>query len=173
MVGSATFGTPIRYSIEVVTIEAFYETHIDKLYTFCLYRTGNRFVAEDLASTAFLKFFKSPWQRLENPVGYLYTICRNVIIDYYRKEKPQVSLEKLVSVGLEPSATTDTETPFIIEEVLKEMNALPEDQKEVLLLQYVQDLDNKTIAQVLGKTESAVKSLAHRGIETLRAKLNK
>lgn len=144
---------------------------MDKIFNYCLYRTANRFVAEDITSDTFLKFFKSNWQRLESPVSYLYAICRNVITDHYRSYKPTVSLETLLEQGVEFGATDDSEKRLIIIEILKKVDTLPEEQKEVILMQYVQDLDNKTIGQIIGKTESAVKSLAHRVLETLRREL--
>ncbi len=120
-----------------------------------------------------MKFFKTNWPRLENPVGYLYKICRNIIIDYYRKTKHEFSLEKLQDAGIEMETYQNHEEKMLVEQILKEVNGLPEEQKEVLLMQYVQDLDNKTISQVIGKSESAVKSLAHRGLETLRETFSK
>lgn len=149
----------------------FYEAHVDKIFNFCLYRTGNRFVAEDLTSTTFLKFFKAKWQSFENPTAYLYTICRNVIVDHYRSHKQTVSLETLLEQGVDFGATDDSEKRLLIIEILKKVETLPEDQKEVILMQYVQDLDNKTIAQTMGKSESAIKSLAHRALETLRREM--
>lgn len=129
-------------------------------------------MAEDITSTTFLKFFKSDWQKLKQPVAYLYTICRHAIIDYYRENKHQVSLESLLEQGQDVGATFETDKRLLMMEALKVIDNLPHDQKEVILLQYVQDLDNKTIGQIMEKSESAVKSLAHRGLETLRLKMN-
>lgn len=129
-------------------------------------------MAEDVTSTTFLKFFKTNWQRLENPVAYLYTVCRNSLTDYYRKNKYTFSLETLLEQGRDIGATFDSDKRLLIMEAFKAIEELPPDQKEVLLMQYVQDLDNSTIARSMEKSESAVKSLAHRGLETLRSKLN-
>lgn len=151
------------------TIEALYEAYVDKIYNFCLYRTGNRFVAEDITSTTFMKFFKSKWQKVENPVAYLYTICRNTIIDHYRREKqPTVSLETLMEQGVDFSETFDFEKRLLNMQVFDVVHKLPEDQREVIVLHYVEDLDIKTIALALGKTEASIKSLGHRALETLR-----
>ena len=157
----------------MVDIEAFYDSHVDKIYNFCLYRTGNRFVAEDLASSTFLKFFKAKWKQVDNPKAYLYSICRNVIADHFRSSKSDFSLDTLLEEGQDFGATEDHEKRLLYSQAISEIQKLPEDQKEVILMQYVEDLDNKTIAQSLGKTESAVKSLAHRGLTTLRDKMNR
>ncbi len=152
-------------------MEEFYVAFIDKIFTFCLYRTGKWQVAQDLTSATFLKFFKTNWRLYENPTAYLYTVCRNTIIDYYRQRKETVSLETLIESGHEVGATFDNDQRLLMMEIFKEIEKLPTDQKDVVLMRYVQDLDNKTIAQVLSKTEAAVKSLAHRGLTTLRGKL--
>ena len=154
-------------------IDQFYQKYVDQIYNYCFYRVGNHFIAQDLTSETFLKFMQSKWQKMTNPVAYLYAICRNLIIDHYRKhESHNLSLEDLIKQGAEFGFEIDSEQKLVLAQVLTEVNQLSEDQKEVLLLQYVQDLDNATIALTLDKSEAAVKSLAFRGLETLRKKLN-
>lgn len=62
------------------------------------------------------------------------------------------------------------EQKLIIDQILAAMRLLPEDQREILEMKYVHDLDNRTIAEATQKSEAAVKSLAYRGLETLRKK---
>ncbi|MCL5090413.1 MAG: RNA polymerase sigma factor [Patescibacteria group bacterium] len=156
----------------MTNFEDFYNQQVDRIFNFCYYKTGNRFLAEDLTSETFLRFLKSRRLRLDKPVAYLYQISRNLIIDHYRKHKEQ-SLETMQENGLEISLKPNFEKMVLVKEALEEIKKLPEEQMDVLLMQYVQDLDNQTIAKALGKSESAIKSLAHRGLETLRKKLNK
>lgn len=149
----------------------FYDTYIDKLYNFALYKTGHKQVAEDIAGETFLKYFRSN-SKIKNPQAYLYQICRNLIIDYYRTGGRLQSLDVLVENGLEPSHIPDNLARAQFNQILEAINTLPIDQRDVLLLQYVQDIDNKTICTIMDKSESAVKSLAYRGLETIRARLN-
>lgn len=150
----------------------FYDQKIDKIFNYCYYKTGNRFVAEDLTSISFLKFFKSNWHNLQNPVAYIYKICKNEIANYYRGKEKTISLDELLANGMEPGQNYDFEKKILIDQTISEINKLPTDQKDALLLQYVQDLDNKTISEILGKSESAIKSLAHRGLTAIRENFN-
>lgn len=150
----------------------FYDQEIDKISNYCYYKTGNRFVAEDLTSISFLKFFKSNWQKLQNPVAYLYKISKNEIAKYYRGKEKAISLDELATNGMEPGQNHNFEEKILVDQTISEINKLPTDQKDVLLIQYVQDLDNKTISEILGKIELAIKSLAHRGLTTIGENFN-
>ncbi len=152
--------------------EAFYETYVDKIYTFCYYRTKMHEVAEDITSETFLRFYSKNGINMSNPVAYLYTICRNLIVDHYRLQSKTVSLGQFSPDSAIFSGIEDHEQKLMISQMLEAMKKLPEDQKEVLEMKYVQDLDNQTIAETIGKSESAIKSLAYRGLETLRKKFS-
>lgn len=156
----------------MINFEDFYDQQVDRIYNYCCYKTNNRFVAEDIASTVFLKFFKSKWQKLDKPVAYLYKICHNELVNYYKQQGKTCSLETLCDNGQDPSIDLNLENRALVRQILEQISQLPEDQRDVLLMQYVQDLDNKTIGHVLNKSESAVKSLAHRGLETIREKVD-
>ena len=153
----------------MASLEDLYESNIDKLFSFCLYKTGSRRDAEDLASDSFMKFLSHDGMSKDNPQAYLWTIARNAVTDYYRTRHPQVSWETLLEQGRDLVTSFDPVRLVLVKEMYESIERLPEDQRDVLLMQYVQDLDNETIAQALGKSEGAVKSLAHRGVESLRA----
>lgn len=151
-------------------IEQIYSDYIDKIYNFCLWKTGNRFIAEDLTSSSFMKFVKAKGEKKRYPVAYLYQICRNEIINYFKRQKNR---EVPLSVLIESQAESDEnnwENKILATQVLEEIQKLPDEQREVLVLKYVQDLDNKAIEKIIGKSEAAVKSLIYRGLETLRKK---
>lgn len=121
-----------------------------------------------MVSESFLRFMKAHGLEKKQPVGYLYMICRNIIYDHYRQAKHTTSLENLMAQGVDFAVSPNYEQQVVYNQILSSIQELPEDQKDVLLLQYVQGLDNRTIANALGKSESAVKSLSYRGLETLR-----
>ena len=153
-----------------------YEYYFPKIYSFVVKRTGEKESAEDIVSLTFTQAFVhlEKYECRSCTFGaWLYKIATNKLIDHYRKhESHNLSLEDLIKQGAEFGFETDSEQKLVLAQVLTEVNQLSEDQKEVLLLQYVQDLDNATIALTLDKSEAAVKSLAFRGLETLRKKLN-
>jgi len=151
---------------------SFYEDHADKIYNFCFWRIGNKEDAQDITSEAFLRFVKNKGLDKQYPQAYLYAICRNLIADHYHSKKGMVSLEQLVEQGREPAGETNTEQALDLTQIYQEMNALPDDQREAMVLRYVQDLNTATMCRVLDKTEASVKSLLYRGLETIRNKIN-
>lgn len=152
--------------------EAFYEAYVDKMYTFCLYRTGVREVAEDITSEAFLRFYTNNGLTMDHPVAYLYAICRNLVVDHYRRQHKTVSIEQFSPEDPVFGREENNEQKMMVNQLWEAMTVLPEDQKEVLEMKYIQDLDNQAIAEIIGKSEAAIKSLAYRGLETLRTKFS-
>lgn len=150
--------------------KAFYEEYVDKIYSFCYYRTANREEAEDITSEAFLRFYSSDGLNKPNPTAYLYVICRNLIIDHWRKHNKTVSFGQFSIDDAMFGREENKEQKLLIDQILESMKLLPEDQRDVLEMKYVHDLDNRTIAGATQKSEAAVKSLAHRGLDTLRKK---
>jgi RNA polymerase sigma-70 factor (ECF subfamily) len=57
--------------------------------------------------------------------------------------------------------------------VLRELERLPKNERHILLLSSLEELDNREIAAVLGKTESAVRALLFRARTRLRERLEK
>ena len=57
------------------------------------------------------------------------------------------------------------------EQLYDALQRLGEDQRQVIILKFMQELDNATVAKVIGRSEAAVKSLQHRGLVALRRTL--
>ena len=62
--------------------------------------------------------------------------------------------------------------PAVDQDMIRELSALlgqlTEDQRQVLLLKFMENLNNKEVAAILGKPEGAVKSLQHRALRALK-----
>lgn len=153
------------------TLTKFYEEYADSIYNYCYWRIRDKKEAEDLTAEAFLRFVRQNGLTKEFPKAYLYAICRNLLIDYFRAKKPAISLDVLLSSGFEPESKYDIEQQAELGLVYTEVESLPYDQREAIILRYQQDLDIKTISQILEKSEAAVKALLSRGLESIRKKL--
>jgi RNA polymerase sigma-70 factor (ECF subfamily) len=53
------------------------------------------------------------------------------------------------------------------------LDGLTDEQRQVIVLKFLEDLDNRSIAEVIGKSEGSVKSLQHRALRSLRRLLEK
>ena len=142
--------------------------------------------AEDLAQIVFLQVYKSA-KRYESRAKFstwLFTIARNLCLNEIRRRSrhPADSLEEAhaehedqprqqfedQSNVLPPEQLLHGELAQKIEEALA---GLPENQRTAILLCRQEELSYEEIAEILGCSLSATKSLIHRGRETLKEKL--
>jgi RNA polymerase sigma-70 factor, ECF subfamily len=149
-----------------------YERYYQGIYRYVYYRVGDSCLAEDLTGDIFMKMLHGMESYSIQGVpfsAWLYRIARNRIIDHMRRqpEKSNVSLEE-ARVETIASGENTLENALERDELLKAVQVLTDDQRQVILLKFIEDLDNASIAAVLGKTEGAVKSLQHRALDTLR-----
>lgn len=152
---------------------SYYNQFKDKIYAYFLYRVGFDIkLAEDLTSEAFLKAFKKFEDfDLDKPFQpWIFAISHNHLVNHYKASKREVPLDEIE--GLAKSAGVKYEEKFELERVMKIINQMEESDKEVLLLRYVQGLDNSEIAEVLEKEEGAVRTQISRSLFKLRQIIN-
>ncbi len=152
-----------------------YDDYFARIYAYIYHRIGDSRVAEDLAADVFLRVLESvkadkAWQT--SLTGWLYRIAHNLVIDYYRRQSKRDGPgldERLVAAAESTSLRIDT---LLVQEQLRAaIQTLTEEQQQVVVLKFVEDLDNAEVAEILGKTEGAVKALQHRALVTLRRAL--
>jgi RNA polymerase sigma-70 factor (ECF subfamily) len=83
---------------EEIDWEATYREYLPRVYNFFRYRLGDRALAEDLTAATFEKAWRgrSRFRRdLSAFSTWLFTIARNVAIDHFRKQEPDIPLEAI------------------------------------------------------------------------------
>ncbi len=133
---------------------------------------------DGLANEVLLRGFRNIHDFEGNEIqfrAWMFTIARNLLIDERRKRSRRPD-----SVATEPAEMPDTPSPGageeftdrIVDERLRHhLDALSDDQRDVLLLRVVADLSIEDTAEALGKSQGAVKALQHRAVKTLRKRL--
>jgi len=148
-----------------------YERYYTGVYKYIFYRVGDQVMAEDLTMEVFVKSMEAIDGFTFRGVpfsAWLYRIASNLVIDHFRRLPAQAELsleEKLVSSS-EPSAQV-LESEFTHQALRHALSELTEDQQQVVILKFVDGLSNHEVAQLLGKTEGAIKSLQHRALASL------
>ena len=153
---------------------ALYELYIDQIYNYIYFRTSNGKDAEDICSRVFIRALNHI-ERYEDR-GYpfsawLYRIAHNLVVNWYRDSE---RVEEISLLDQYPPPTVDGSVEERIEQIdekeqlLKVINSLPEDRKELLILKHVEGLTNYEIGQIMDRTEGAIKALYHRTLESLR-----
>jgi RNA polymerase sigma-70 factor (ECF subfamily) len=153
-----------------------YQSHHPAIFRYLFYRTGDRLAAEDLTGDVFLKMV----QALPHFTGgmtafraWLYQIARNLSIDHLRKGRAhpiQALNDDQPSTGADPARVS--EGNMSSEALLSAINRLNDDQKDVLLLRFIEGLPLAETARTLHKSEDAVKGLQRRALIALRESLN-
>jgi RNA polymerase sigma-70 factor (ECF subfamily) len=164
--------TPLHASASEADWEALYTTEMPRVYNFFRYRVGDDQLAEDLTSATFEKAWRGRARYRRDLAAFstwLFSIARNVAIDYYRQRRVEVALEdvRLQAYELTPDAEVESKAEFAQLSVL--LARLPERERELLAMKYGAGLTNREIASVTGLSESNVGTILYRTVHGLRA----
>ena len=151
-----------------------YERYQPPVFTYVYYRVDDPILAEDLTAEVFVRLVaKIHTYRATSPLlAWLYTIARNLITDHYRQAQRETPLFERTTMNTQDPAV-EAHRHLRESELRAALNKLSEEQRQVVLLKFIERRSNAQIAALLGKTEGAVKSLQHRALETLRRILSK
>ena len=151
-----------------------YRAYAADLQRFISNKVGDPTVAEDLTSTVFLKALR--WlredQSADSARGWLYATARTTIVDYWQAQ----SLYEIRSLsGLEEQLLPSGETAFANQQVemlvQHLLSLLPERDRRILTLHYLQGYSAVEIAEALGTSAGHIRVLQLRALTALRTQL--
>ena len=152
-----------------------YEHYSPGIYRYAYRLLGDQNVAEDCVSETFSRFLgavKRGGGPTDNVRAYLYRIAHNWITDYYRRKPlPEVPLD--VKEHVEPGSNPDTLVTESLERdrVRAALLRLPPEQQQIIQLRFLENWSHEEVAQVLGKTADATRSMQYRALVSLRRML--
>ena len=149
---------PIR---EEGDIERLIQMYGDKLFRLCLITLGNASDAEDAVQETFVKYLqKAPiFKDEEHKKAWLLTVATNQCRDMlrFKKRHPIVDMEEIREFTNEKTESG----------ILDALMLLPEKYRMVLVLYYVEEYSIENIAQMIGRTKSAIKMRLQKGRKLL------
>jgi RNA polymerase sigma factor (sigma-70 family) len=160
------FSTQTNRSAPELTEETLHRCYLAPVYRFVFRRVPHRGDAEDITAETFAAAFAAMnrLRRSQDPELYLLGIARRKCIDHARRQKRQPEPEPL-----DEAQPTQEHGPLAHalqaerrQELWRYLAALPQDQRDALLLQHLEDLSVAQVAQVLGKSLGATNSLLQR-----------
>ncbi len=159
----------MRKDLEKSFLES-YEAFSDALFRYCYFKTGDRELAKDMLQDIFFKTwdYLSKGNIIDNFRPFLYKLANNIIIDWYRKKKA-ISLDVLIEDGFDPAdLKSKTDEQAEVEQAMKILSKLSQDDQDLIVLRYVNDLSPKDIAILLHEEENNISVKLHRAIKRLR-----
>jgi len=159
---------------------AFYEREADKLFRFCLSRVSDREQARDIVQEVFTRLWGAyaEGKGIDNERAFIFTVARNLIIDWYRKNKPE-SLDamfaerneglpfEIAASGSDKWAEHSAEARIVVE-AIKKLDSI---SQEVVYMRLVEDFSPGEIAKLIGVTPNTVSVRINRGVSELRKNL--
>jgi len=150
----------------------YYENYKNKIFNYFWYRVNfDRDLAEDLTSEIFLKAYDKydqydphrPFQ------SWIFAIAHNHLVNFYKSASRSTPLDGVINtLKIE---NQNIEDRLDLENIVQEISNLPDYQKEVLTLRYINQLSNNEIAEILGKDETTIRVAIHRALNLLKDKL--
>ncbi|HVV58650.1 MAG TPA: sigma-70 family RNA polymerase sigma factor [Gaiellaceae bacterium] len=148
------------------------ERHLDDVYGYLAWFTGDRFAAEDLAAETFERALRL-WPRFDPKRGsartWLCQVARTVALDHFRSERRRVRREQLSAPAERVEAAFAEGLSSDLERAL---TVLTPAEREVLVLRVVLDLDAGTAARVLGISPTNCTTRLNRALRKLEEALD-
>jgi len=150
-----------------------YDRYVTGVFRYIYFRVGSTQLAEDLTAETFLRALRSlhtfQWKGKDFS-AWLTTIARNLINDHFksrrvRSEFSTDSFPDRPDTGRGPEE--DVLSSLSNEELMQAVANLPDDQRDCVLMRFVQELSIAETAQVLGRSEGAIKQLQLRAVRSL------
>ncbi|MGI9083699.1 MAG: sigma-70 family RNA polymerase sigma factor [Aeromicrobium sp.] len=150
-----------------------YDHYVSGVFRFIYYRVGSRQLAEDLTSETFVRGLRAiqrfTWQGKDFG-AWLTTIARNLITDHFKSSRSRL---EIISDDV-PEGRTTARSPeedvlsLISNEMLFDaVNSLPPEQRDCILMRFIQGLSIAETAAALQRSEGAIKQLQLRAVRSL------
>lgn len=150
-----------------------FDLFYEKLRRYMYYKTGNLDRAEDLAAETLTKGIENigSFRDQGGTIGaWLFGIARNMLAREHEAagKAEMVELNEQLPVEEEEQPERITLVQISNEELYRALSRLPDEQREVVLLRFMEGFDAKTVGKLMGKKPGAVRALQFRAIKSLK-----
>jgi len=154
----------------------FYNTYKTKIYSFIYFKVSSKEKADDLVNDTFLKVYRylqNDDKEVENFQALLYKTARNLVIDFYRTRKQNVSLDAISEIASKEDINQKVDNKLDVEKIAKAIQQLSDDYREIVILRFIDGLNFNEISHSTGKSLGSCRMLAHRGIKKIKEIIDK
>ncbi len=162
--------------LDEAALATIFDTYFPALYRYFYHHVHQAQLAEDLAAEVFCRLLEQLAKRSgprRHLRAWLYRVAYNLVVDNSRRSvhRNHDSLEEdtaCVTLDLEER----TDASLLRAEARAALMSLTPQQREVIILKFLEGYENQEVARILGTTVGAVKALQHRGLAALEQALN-
>ena len=152
-----------------------YDVYLEPIYRYVYHHVGESKTAEDITQEVFIK----AWKAIKSCRGkettfkaWLYRIAHNHIIDYFRSSRDKLSIDNHDLAEQTDSMDSMEETgDHEVSRVFSEMTYLPDSQRQVVVLKFIEGMDNREVSRIMGKSEGAIRVLQVRALAGLKKRM--
>ena len=150
-----------------------YDLHFDDLRRYLTFRSGNQDLSGDIAQNVFMRVWT---KKIEigsgNIKSLLFKMATDEFISHIRKKKVEKEYTDSIDIRLTQEPDTDDDLSDKKQRFEKALNQLPEKQKITLMMNKMQGLTHKEIAEILNLSQKAIEKRIRLALETLKQNLN-
>ncbi len=152
---------------------ALYDRYVDAVYRFVYYRVNDRALAEDFTSETFLRALRriATINYQGRDIGaWFITIARNIVFDHAKSARYRL---ELTTGDIIEGGDVDAGPEYLVlanltnARLMEAVNTLGDEQKECIVLRFLNGLSVAETATVMGKNDGAIKALQHRAVKRL------
>jgi RNA polymerase sigma-70 factor (ECF subfamily) len=150
-----------------------YDHYVSGVFRFIYYRVGSQQLAEDLTSETFVRGLRAiqrfNWQGKDFG-AWLTTIARNLVADHFKSSRARLEIvAETIPEGKVAVASPEQEVLALIsnEMLFEAVNSLPNEQRDCILMRFIQGMSIAQTAAALGRSEGAIKQLQLRAVRSL------
>ena len=150
-----------------------YDAHFDDLRRYLIYRSGDQDLSKDIAQNVFMKVWTKKIEIASGNIkSLLFKMATDEFISHIRKKK--VEKEYTESIDLKLIREPDKNDDLLEKKVLfqKALNQLPEKQKTAFLMNKMQGLTHKEIAEILNLSQKAIEKRIGLALKALKQNIN-
>lgn len=157
---------------ESTALAEIFDLYSQGIYRYAFRLLGDTELARECMSETFSRFLEA-LKRNSGPdnylQAYLYRIAHNWVTDFYRsKVPPSLPLDLDIQASPEDDPQQAVAGRLAGEQLRGALSLLTPDQRQVIVLRFLEEWETEAIARSLNKPVGAVKALQHRGLESLR-----
>lgn len=154
----------------------FFNRHNKKLVAYCSKIISDYDGAQDVVQDVWRRLLdmRRNSSDVDNPLGYIFTIARNLSLNFLRSKKRRLNNETTYSdITIKENMYKKEEYNEKEELINRALKKLPENYREILELSIYSDYSYKEIAEIKGSNENAICTKASRARERLREEVAK